>query len=79
MPVEVLELLPPYVATELTGPDQATDPRAMPLRAFIAETMQLLEAGDHPHGEILVERSSGDRATEREGRYDAAYAALNPA
>ncbi len=79
VPVEVLELLPPYVATELTGPDQAVDPRAIPLSAYIDETMQLLEAGDHPHGEILVERARSDRAAEREGRYDAAYAALNPA
>lgn len=79
VPVEILELLPPYVATELTGPDQATDPRAMPLEAFVTEVMALLEAGDHPHGEILVQRARSDRAAEREGRYDAAFAALNPA
>jgi uncharacterized oxidoreductase len=29
--VEVLELIPPYVQTELTGPRQANDPNAMPL------------------------------------------------
>jgi uncharacterized oxidoreductase len=40
-PVRVIEIVPPWVATELMGeiPD---DPRAMPLDAFIAETMQLL-------------------------------------
>jgi uncharacterized oxidoreductase len=39
--VRVLEIVPPWVATELMGatPD---DPRAMPLDAFIAETMELL-------------------------------------
>jgi uncharacterized oxidoreductase len=39
--IEVLEIIPPWVATELMGrvPD---DPRAMPLDAFIAETMQIL-------------------------------------
>jgi uncharacterized oxidoreductase len=39
--VRVLEIIPPWVATELMGatPD---DPRAMPLDAFIAETMELL-------------------------------------
>jgi uncharacterized oxidoreductase len=39
--IKVLEIIPPWVATELMGvvPD---DPRAMPLDAFIAETMQLL-------------------------------------
>lgn len=77
-PLEVLELLPPYVATALTGEAQRTDARAMPLDAFIAEVMMLLEAGDHPNGEILVERARGDRHAEREGRYESAFAAVNP-
>ena len=34
--VEVLELIPPYVQTELMGPGQALDPNAMPLAEFIA-------------------------------------------
>jgi uncharacterized oxidoreductase len=40
-PIRVLEIIPPWVATELMGrvPD---DPRAMPLDKFIAETMQIL-------------------------------------
>jgi uncharacterized oxidoreductase len=40
-PIGVLEIVPPWVATELMGkvPD---DPRAMPLDKFIAETMQIL-------------------------------------
>jgi uncharacterized oxidoreductase len=39
--VSVLEIIPPWVATELMGavPD---DPRAMPLKDYIAETMQIL-------------------------------------
>lgn len=77
--VEVLELLPPYVATKLTGAQQLHDPRAMPLEAFVAEVMALLETGDHPHGEILIDRALHDRAAEREGRYDAAFAMNNPA
>jgi uncharacterized oxidoreductase len=40
--VEVLELVPPYVATELMGPHQAHDPRAMPLDQFITEVMEIL-------------------------------------
>ena len=75
--VEVLELLPPYVATELLGRAQRDDPRAMPLDAFIAETMTLLESGDHPGGEVLVERARADRNAEREGRYAETFAAVN--
>ena len=53
--IEVLELVPPYVQTELHGPQQASDPRAMPLADYISETVALL---DNPpaSGEILVER-----------------------
>jgi uncharacterized oxidoreductase len=40
--VKVLELAPPYVQTELMGPQQASDPRAMPLKEFIDETIQVL-------------------------------------
>ncbi len=40
--VEVLELIPPYVQTKLMGEHQGTDPRAMPLKDFIAEVMDIL-------------------------------------
>jgi uncharacterized oxidoreductase len=78
VPVEVLELAPPYVQTELTGDSQASDPRAMPLAAYVAEVMQLLESQDHPRGEVLVERDRARRWAERDGRYDATFAAMNP-
>jgi uncharacterized oxidoreductase len=78
-PVEVLELLPPYVASKITGLQQLIDPRAMPVDSFVAEVMALLEAGDHPRGEIVVEPAIGDRNAEREGRYDKAFVAVNPA
>jgi uncharacterized oxidoreductase len=41
--VDVLELIPPYVATKLMGDHQAQDPRAMPLDEFIAEVMDILK------------------------------------
>ncbi len=41
---EVIELVPPYVQTELLGAQQATDPRAMPLGEFIAEVMEILSS-----------------------------------
>lgn len=51
--VKVLELAPPYVQTELMGPGMAVDPRAMPLKDFIAETIQVLGMDAD---EVLVER-----------------------
>jgi uncharacterized oxidoreductase len=40
--VRVLEIAPPWVQTELMGPQQASEPRAMPLKAFIEETVKVL-------------------------------------
>jgi uncharacterized oxidoreductase len=75
-PVQVIELAPPYVQTELTGPRQASDPNAMPLADYISETMALLEA--HPAAEeILVERVHFQRFAEREDRYQESFARLN--
>jgi len=42
--VEVIELIPPYVQTTLTGDQQANDPRAMPLSEFIDEAMSILKS-----------------------------------
>ena len=77
--VEVLELPPPYVQTELAGPGQATDPAAMPLADYIAEAMRALEAPNPPRGEILVERVMALRSAEAKGVYDKTYAGLNGA
>jgi uncharacterized oxidoreductase len=52
--VEVIELAPPYVQTELTGSHQALD-HAMPLKEFITESMRLFSTTPTPP-EILVER-----------------------
>jgi len=75
--IEVLELIPPYVQTELAGPHQARDPNAMPLDAYISEVMARLEDHDYPDGEILVERVKQLRFAERKGVYDQVYAMLN--
>jgi uncharacterized oxidoreductase len=53
--VQVLELIPPYLQTELMGPGQARDPNAMPLKDFIAETMNILKTSPDAT-EICVER-----------------------
>ncbi len=74
--VEVLELAPPYVQTELMGSEQKTDPRALPLNDFIAETMSILETRPEA-GEILVERVRPQRLAESSGNYDELYKARN--
>lgn len=68
-PLEVLEIIPPYVQTELGGPAQAADPRAMPLKDYIAETMQILKSQPEA-GEICVERVKPLRFAEATGSYD---------
>lgn len=75
--VEVLELVPPYVQTELAGPDQASDPNAMPLDDYIAEVLQLIGDEDTPGGEILADRAKLLRSAEAQGIYRDIYARLN--
>jgi uncharacterized oxidoreductase len=53
--VQVMELIPPYVQTELMGTHQSSDPRAMPLADFIAEVMEILRTQPDAR-EICVKR-----------------------
>lgn len=75
--MEVIELPPPYVQTELTGSHQASDPNAMPLKDYIAETMHLLSTTPTPT-EILVERVKPLRFAAR-GDYTGFVQTLNDA
>ena len=69
--VEVLELAPPYVQTELGGPQQAQDPRAMPLDAYTAEVMSILkDPSKIEKGEVLTENVKPLRWAEKNGNYD---------
>lgn len=74
--VEVLELVRPYVHTGLGGA-QAPDPQAMPLPHYIDEVLRILDAGDPPRGEILVERVKHLRAAESDGTFDRLFATFN--
>lgn len=76
--VEVLELTPPYVRTELTGAAQAVDPRAIAVDDYVAQVLELLDKQEHPRGEILLQRDLARRWAERDGTYDEIYAAMNP-
>ena len=67
--VEVLELAPPYVQTELGGAQQASDPRAMPLDAFTNEVLDILERDTLENGEILVDKVKPLRWAEKNGDY----------
>ncbi len=67
--VEVLELAPPYVQTEFGGPQQASDPRAMPLADYTREVVEILESGKYEKGEILVEQVKPLRWAEKDGTY----------
>jgi uncharacterized oxidoreductase len=75
---EVIELIPPYVATQLMGDRQASDPRAMPLDDFIEETMQLLRTQPNVT-EVCVERVKLLRFAAESGKYDATFNGLNEA
>ena len=73
---QVLELIPPYVQTELLGARQASDPNAMPLKDFISETMSILENSPNST-EICVERVQPLRFAEASGQYDAFFKNFN--
>jgi len=73
---QVLELIPPYVQTELLGARQASDPKAMPLKEFISETMNILENSPNAT-EICVERVKPLRFAEKSGQYDTFFKNFN--
>ncbi|WP_432422215.1 SDR family oxidoreductase [Robbsia betulipollinis] len=75
-PLQVLEIVPPYVQTELMGPEQASDPDAMPLREFIAEVMGILTQSPQTD-EICVERVKPLRHAEASGGYAAFFRQFN--
>jgi uncharacterized oxidoreductase len=74
---EVLEIIPPYVQTELME-FGAEDPRAMPLKAFIDETMELLRSEPTPH-EICGQNVTARRQALLDGKFDELFYGLNDA
>lgn len=73
--IEVLELIPPAVRTDLMG--QNDSERAMPLQDYLDEVMTIL-AVTPPLTEIAVERVGFQRGALAEGRYEAALDTINP-
>ncbi len=72
---QVIELVPPAVATELM-PGSSSNPHAMPLDAFIAESLELLKNNpDAP--EICVEQVKFLRGAAERNEFDAVFKTLN--
>jgi uncharacterized oxidoreductase len=78
--VEVIELIPPYVQTNLMGDAQASDPRAMPLADYLNETIEILKTQPNAT-EVLVERVKPLRFAEQNGpeKYAAFFSQFNDA
>lgn len=75
-PVEVIEIIPPAVATDLTPGRTTDDPRMMSVEDFIAETMQILKTQPTP-SEVNVERVKFLRFAEATGNFDKALQMLS--
>lgn len=73
--VELIELIPPAVQTELT-PGQSSREGHMPLEDYIQEVMTQFLLVPTPK-EILVERVNFQRWAERDGHFDQAVETLN--
>jgi uncharacterized oxidoreductase len=73
---EVLELIPPYVATDLLN--GGSDPRAMPLAEYLAEVMNILKTQPNAT-EICVERVKPLRFAVESGGYDSFFKNFNEA
>lgn len=74
--VEVIEIAPPYVQTELLGAHQLTDPDAMPLAKFKSEVMAILETAP-ASGEVIVERCKPLRFAAESGNFAGVFAMVN--
>ncbi|TPP10334.1 SDR family oxidoreductase [Rhizobium glycinendophyticum] len=73
--IEVIELAPPAVQTELT-PGQSSREGYLPLKDFIDEVMALFAKHPTP-AEILVQRVRFQRDAEAENRFEQTFAAIN--
>jgi uncharacterized oxidoreductase len=74
--VGVIEIIPPYVQTELMGAQQATDSRAMPLAEYLQETFHILKTQPDVE-EVQVERVKFLTQAAERGEYGKVYQALN--
>jgi len=74
--MEVIELIPPYVATDLL--DGASNPRAMPLEKFISEVMEIIKT-QPAVTEICVDNVKRLRFAAESGHYNDIFQGMNAA
>ena len=72
--IQVIEIIPPWVQTELQG-ESGMNPRAMPLKDFLNEVMDLLQRNPNME-EIVVDRAMALRHAAR-GDYAAFFERYN--
>lgn len=66
--VQVIEIIPPYVQTELMGDRQKNDPAAMPLADYLRDTFAILR--DQPNvEEVVIDRVKPLRFAAENGDY----------
>ena len=73
--MKVIEIIPPYVQTELMGDRQKNDPMAMPLEDYLRETFAMLR--DQPEvEEVIIDRVKPLRFA-AQGDYDGFFTTFN--
>jgi len=75
-PVEVIEIIPPAVATDLTPGRSADDPKMLSLADFTEQTMQILHTQPTP-SEICVDNVKFLRFAEAQGHFGKALQQLS--
>lgn len=75
-PVKVIEIIPPYVQTELMGDRQKNDPMAMPLADYLRETFAVLREQPDVE-EVIIDRVKPLRFAAASGDYDGFFKTFN--
>ncbi len=74
--VQVIEIIPPYVQTELMGDRQKNDPMAMPLADYLRDTLAVLR--DQPDvKEVIIDRVKPLRTAPESGDFENFFNTFN--
>ena len=74
--VQVIEIIPPYVQTELMGDRQKNDPAAMPLADYLHDTFAFLRENPEA-GEVVIDRVKPLRFAAESGSYAGFFTTFN--